>query len=75
MQKQNPKDGFFFLFVDKREYPDLFENLIIHSGVCNPPSFTHQVIIGRNPLEVAPRCWQEILNLESHEYYEALEIT
>ena len=32
------------------------------------------LIIGRNPMEVASKCWQEVSNLKSHEYHKILRI-
>ena len=35
--------------------------------LTSPPSYAHQVIIGRNSMEMTPGYWQEFSNIESHE--------
>ena len=55
-------------FFNKQEYLDLFEYLT-NPWVCAvPPSHTYRVITRRNPMAMAPRCWQEVSNQESHRY-------
>ena len=62
------RKGIATLFFNKQEYLDLFEYLT-NPWVCAvPPSHTYRVITRRNPMAMAPRCWQEVSNQESHRY-------
>ena len=43
--------------------------------LTSPPSYAHQVIIGRNSMEMTSGYWQEFSNIESHGYREAFRTT
>ena len=64
--------GFFFFFFLINKGSQTSSSIRLFPWACAiSRSHTRWVIIGRNPMEVAPRCWQEVLNPGSHEYHDA----